>query len=199
MSLGLRQWPNTASRAARKLVSSVIASQSTPITTQQLYKLVVQEEYKAAGRTPPHIGHAQNTSTKPPHPSNIIRSMSYMKNVVLQDLLERKEVQKVHTIRTLSKEEIEMRLKSMTKAARRNAEVATTADTWLWKPRTPPAKVEPKPPKPRFGIEVGVEEDWSHLNKRRQRAREASVARDVAWVRQLESARKEGQSATVST
>lgn len=115
-----------------------------------------------------------------------------MKNVVLADLLQRKEVEKVHSIRKLSDEEIDMRLKVMTKAARRSAEVASTTNTWVWQQRNPPApRVDPLP-QHRFGLEVGVGQDFSHLNKRRLRARVNSVARDVRWVRQLERARKDG-------
>jgi hypothetical protein len=40
-----------------------------------------------------------------------------------------------------------------------------------------------------FGAEVGVGEDWSHLNKRRRRAREGKVSRDARWTRRLEMAR----------
>lgn len=40
-----------------------------------------------------------------------------------------------------------------------------------------------------FGAEVGVGEDWSHLNKRRRRAREEKVARDVKWLEKLQTAR----------
>jgi hypothetical protein len=40
-----------------------------------------------------------------------------------------------------------------------------------------------------FGAEVGVGEDWSHLNKRRRRAREEKVARDVQWIEKLQRAR----------
>lgn len=51
------------------------------------------------------------------------------------------------------------------------------------------------PPKPKkeykvFGTEVGVGEDWSHLNKRRRRAREGKVERDVAWLKDLQVLRK---------
>ena len=40
-----------------------------------------------------------------------------------------------------------------------------------------------------LGAEVGVGEDWSHLNKRRRRVREEKVARDFQWVEKLQSAR----------
>ena len=117
---------------------------------------------------------------------------SYLKRVVLPDLLQRKEVEKVHTVRNLSQEEIDLRLKSMTKAARRSAELVTTADTWVWQRRIPPTPTQPKPAPALFGLEVGRGADWSHLNKRRQRSRLESVARDMAWVRKLQRARSEG-------
>jgi len=40
-----------------------------------------------------------------------------------------------------------------------------------------------------FGAEVGVGEDLSHLNKRRRRAREEKIARDVQWMEKVQSAR----------
>ena len=57
---------------------------------------------------------------------------------------------------------------------------------WVWKPidksklPLPPA---PKPPRKVFGTEVGVGEDWSHLSKRRGRARVGKVRRDVSAMR----------------
>jgi hypothetical protein len=79
----------------------------------------------------------------------------------------------------------------VTRKAKGNA-LSTTMDVWLWRMRennqvVPKPKEEPKV----FGEEVGVGEDWSHLNKRRQRAREKKVARDVAWLREMEALRAE--------
>jgi hypothetical protein len=39
-----------------------------------------------------------------------------------------------------------------------------------------------------FGVEVGVGEDRSHLNKRWRRAWEEKVARDVKWLEKLQCA-----------
>jgi hypothetical protein len=82
----------------------------------------------------------------------------------------------------------------MSKAARKakGESMATTTDVWLWRildeKQVPPKReVEPTV----FGEEVGVGEDWSHLNKRRQRARDEKIARDVAWLREVESVRAE--------
>lgn len=104
------------------------------------------------------------------------------------------EVEKVRTARTLSDEEIQHRLATMSKSARKakGDSLPTTTDVWLWRARArPPPPPEPKKPKPTFGAEVGVGEDWSHLNKRRQRAREGKVARDVTWLRDLQNIRRE--------
>lgn len=82
----------------------------------------------------------------------------------------------------------------MSKSARKAKEFSlpTTTSVWLWKLRAPP----PPPPEPKkekvvFGAEVGVGEDWSHLNKRRQRAREEKVASDVDWLKDLVNIRRE--------
>lgn len=105
-----------------------------------------------------------------------------------------KEVEKFHTTRTLSDEEIRHRLATMSKSARKAKEssMTTTGEVWLWRLKErPPPPPEPKKAKPVFGAEVGVGEDWSHLNKRRQRAREGKVARDVTWLKDLEKIRRE--------
>lgn len=104
------------------------------------------------------------------------------------------EIEKFHASKTLSDDDIQHRLATMSKSARKakGNSLPTTTDVWLWKmkqrPSPPP---EPKVAKPVFGAEVGVGEDWSHLNKRRQRAREEKVARDVTWLRDLVTIRRE--------
>lgn len=104
------------------------------------------------------------------------------------------EIEKFHTSKTLSDDEIQHRLAAMSKSARKNKanSLPTTTGVWLWRvKRRPSPPPEPKIAKPPFGTEVGVGEDWSHLNKRRQRAREEKVARDVTWLRDLASIRRE--------
>ena len=104
------------------------------------------------------------------------------------------EIDKCHTVRTLSNQEIQHRLASMSKSARRakGDSLPTTSSVWLWKIKErPPPAPEPKKEKVVFGAEVGVGEDWSHLNKRRQRAREGKVARDVDWLKDLANIRQE--------
>jgi hypothetical protein len=68
----------------------------------------------------------------------------------------------------------------MTKASRK-AQSALLAGSWAWRiPAVQPA-VQPiiQPENSQIGADVGVGEDWSHLNKRRRRARVGKVARDL--------------------
>jgi hypothetical protein len=119
----------------------------------------------------------------------------YLKTIVLPHMRDNiQEIEKFHAARTLSDEEMQHRLATMSKSARKAKGdlLPTTTDVWLWRARArPPPPPEPKKEKPVFGAAVGVGEDWSHLNKRRQRAREGKVARDVAWLRDLENIRRE--------
>ena len=119
---------------------------------------------------------------------------------MLPDLLQRKEVGLVHSQRTLTQDEINARLASMTKAQRARAGTLSTAtiSSWLWQARdyTPPPVVV-KEEKATFGTEVGVGEDWSHLNRRRRRAREMKVKRDVKWMRKLQHAKETAEEVVV--
>ncbi len=66
--------------------------------------------------------------------------------------------------------------------------------TWMWqlvdKSAKPVRESKDEGAKVAFGAEVGVGEDWSHLNRRRRRVREEKVARDVKWMRKVERARE---------
>ncbi len=65
--------------------------------------------------------------------------------------------------------------------------------TWTWQlvgKSTKPVRLsKDEGAKVAFGVEVGVGADWSHLNRRRRRARGEKVARDVSWMRKVQSAR----------
>jgi hypothetical protein len=85
---------------------------------------------------------------------------------------------------------------TMSKAHAKKTSVAALShpvSTWMWqlvdKSRLKSSLEGTKKDEEVFGAKVGVGEDWSHLNKRRRRAREEKVARDVKWIEKLESAR----------
>lgn len=122
--------------------------------------------------------------------------LSYLKSAVLPALAYNNVIQKVHTSVTLTPEELEARLQNLDKSARRTANLQSIQEVFAWRPKVQQAPPKPKPEPEVFGKEVGVGEDWSHLNKRRRRAREASVARDVKWLRELEKVREEALQAS---
>jgi hypothetical protein len=114
----------------------------------------------------------------------------------LEDLVRTRNIKKVHIKRVLSPAEIEQRMATMSKAQAKKTSVAALSQpvsTWMWqlvdKPKESSLEKKDKDEEV-FGAEVGVGEDWGHLNKRRRRAREGKVARDVQWVEKLESARR---------
>ena len=104
--------------------------------------------------------------------------------------MQKDEITKVHMKSVMSQEEINASLSSLSNAARKTAAERTSKDIWAFRPKTIPAPPKPEPIVKVFGEAVGVGEDWSHLSRRRRRAREASVNRDVKWLKQLERVRK---------
>jgi hypothetical protein len=124
-----------------------------------------------------------------------VLALRYLKTVVLPHMRDNtQEIEKFHSVQTMSEDDIERRLASLTKSARKakGNTLPTTGDVWLWRTRTRP----PLPPGPEketctFGAEVGVGEDQSHLNKRRQRAREEKVTRDLGWLQEVMNIRRE--------
>jgi hypothetical protein len=131
-----------------------------------------------------------------------LRNASYLKRTILEDLVRTRDVNKVHIKRVLSPEEVEQRRATMSKAQLKKASSSVVAlsqpvSTWMWhlvdKKRTEKAGEgkEEEEGTAAFGAEVGVGEDWGHLNKRRRRAREEKVKRDVKWMAKLRRVRTE--------
>ncbi|KAI0065031.1 hypothetical protein BV25DRAFT_1822133 [Artomyces pyxidatus] len=183
----------TTTSQARDVVRNIIRSSATPLSTRDIFKQAVQQATGSSASRSTRANPVANDPHEPPYPDHAIRSMTYLKTIVLPELLGRKEIEKIHMQRTLSAEEIERRRASMTKAAQRAHanDPAKTIDSWVWKarefvPKAPVVKQE----EPVFGVEVGVGEDWGHLNRRRRRAREMSVKRDVKWMRKLQRAKQ---------
>ncbi|KAF8551425.1 hypothetical protein OG21DRAFT_1499127 [Imleria badia] len=140
----LYQWPRHCTPKARETVLNIINSSKTPLATKDIYKLAVKPT---------------RVSTPAPHAGEEIRSMRFLKTVVLRDLAAQNRVEKVRT------------------------QGAFTA--WLWRPKQAPLTSTTKstaatPTATELTpAAVGVGEDWSHLNKRRQRTRKMKVERDL--------------------
>ncbi|TFK41688.1 hypothetical protein BDQ12DRAFT_678344, partial [Crucibulum laeve] len=164
----------TALKEGLRIVKTVVATNpsSSGLTTAEIYKLAIQQRPSASFQPwsvpppPSKITYGKGGDQRidgplPPHLEHPIRSMAYLKNTVLP-VLEGNVIQKVEM-------------------ARKKGATSTTS-VWKWKAvdkSTLPKPRIPQPPKKIFGSEVGVGEDWSHLNKRRRRARYGKVRRDV--------------------
>jgi hypothetical protein len=112
----------------------------------------------------------------------------------LEDLVRTQDIKKVHIKRVLSPAEIEQRMATMSKAHAKKTSVAAMSQpvsTWMWEVVDKSTLEGTKKDEDEnvFGAEVGVGEDWGHLNKRRRRARKERVERDVKWVKKLQRAR----------
>ena len=112
---------------------------------------------------------------------------------MLEDLIRTRDIKKVHIKRVLSPTEIEQRKATMSKAQLKKTSAASLSQplsTWVWQlvDKTTSSSKEGDKDAGKddvFGAEVGVGEDWGHLNKRRRRTREEQVQRDVKWVQKL--------------
>lgn len=126
-------------------------------------------------------------------------SASFLKNSVLPILEGNKELEVVRTTRipfnpaSVQRAGVKRKTKQETSKAA-SAAAPAPITVWVWKTvdksKIPPPPV-PKPPPKVFGTEVGVGEDWSHLSKRRQRARIGKVRRDVRAMKLAILKRKE--------
>lgn len=214
---------HTPTKQAIELVSNIVRTNNAGLTTKEIFKLVTKHESRAAPAPPrvtakppskeamKQPGFQAKKIVPPAVPQRVVPSMRfvqsvtrysrvfspycyrYLKEVVLPHMTRIRGVEKFHAQRSLSQQEIDKRLASMTKAARKAKadSLPTVSAVWLWRLR----EVKQNPPNPKtapkvFGAEVGVGEDWSHLSKRRRRAREGKVERDVAWLRDLEALRR---------
>ncbi|KAH9896653.1 hypothetical protein C8Q73DRAFT_642221 [Cubamyces lactineus] len=161
-----------ASVEARQLVLSLLKEEKQPLTVQEIYNL------------------SQKRNLQTPDGSPIFPSMRYLKKVVLPELADAGKLQKVHERLKLTEEQLKALRERMGKSTYGLTGVPSSVELWRWQIKEPETK-EPEPVKQVFGKEVGVGADWSHLNKRRQRAREEKVKKDVQWLKELERARNE--------
>ena len=119
----------------------------------------------------------------------------YLKKVVLPALVRSKLAEKVHIKRTLSAEEMEHNLKSMSKVRRaRGDQLSSTVDNWLWKAaeESPQAAIM-EDNSGKSGEKVHMGRIWDQLNDRRARVREEKVEREGKWVQKLQRAKEEGK------
>ena len=172
----LYQWPRHCTPKARETVLNIINSAKTPMATKDIYKLAVKPVH---AKTPgPHAGEEirsmrfslfSSSRACKTQKNNCVPDR-FLKTVVLRDLAAQNRVEKVRT------------------------QAAFTA--WLWRPKQAPPVSTPKPAAAipdaaqLTPAAVGVGEDWSHLNKRRQRARKLKVAMDLRRMLEVQKMQK---------
>jgi hypothetical protein len=208
----LLAWPKQASKEARDVVLGVIKSHNAPISTRDILKLAVNAPAPPMEEPlTPWARYLKNTIPAPPYPHHPVRSLrcvfpllvvsyqhvhhtrSYLKRTILEDLIRTRDIKKVHIKRVLSHEEIEQRLATMSKKHVKKmaaSNLSQPVSTWAWQlvDKSKGSSLEDKNEEV-FGAEVGVGEDWSHLNKRRGRVRKEKVSRDAEWFERLRRAR----------
>jgi len=173
----LLTFPKQASSEARKIVLDVIKAHKEPLSTRDVFNLAVKVPAEPIGEPlTTWSSYLKNSITRPSHPDHPVRSLSYLKRTILDDLVRTRDVQKVHIKQVLSPAEIEERLATMSKKHAKKASVTMGSEpvsTWVWQLADKSTIVDKKKEKEKgvFGREVGAGKVWGHLNKRRGRAR----------------------------
>ena len=115
--------------------------------------------------------------------------MSFLKDHILPVLEHKGEFRKSRITRTIEQRQAApsqssgkgKRKDTSASSSSPSGTVTTTSiDAWVWRPFEGPRRIPDKalqwPKNKPLGADVGMGEDWSHLNKRRQRARTRKVA-----------------------
>ncbi|KAF5364782.1 hypothetical protein D9758_009346 [Tetrapyrgos nigripes] len=199
----------TAIREGLRMARKVFANEhlsATGLTTSELYQLMLKEKPVEEFR-PYDVkknvlgahwklsapGSKKTVPPLPPHPEHPIRSMSFLKQQVLPIMEGNKEIRLATATRipTIVVEDVregqsKNKGKSKPAASVAAAEAPSPVLVRLWKPITQPI---PKMQDPNFGKdlkpeghEVGVGEDWGHLNKRRKRKRLVMVKKEYRFL-----------------
>ncbi|TFY82144.1 hypothetical protein EWM64_g1872 [Hericium alpestre] len=192
--MNLYPYMRQATSEARAIVRSIISSSPTPLSTRDIFSAAVKIPAKSASTK--NSKFITDKMALAPYPDHPIRSMGYLKHTVLPDLAAAKEIEKVHVKLDGSHAEAEQQPAPTSKSSAKHATHAPSraaGDAWLWKLKTsqPPPSKAPKPEDPLVEA-AGVNEDYGHLNKRRQRARKEKVRNDFSWMKEVRKAKSEG-------
>ncbi|KAF9482720.1 hypothetical protein BDN70DRAFT_874741 [Pholiota conissans] len=193
-----------AARAAGiDIVRNIFRTQQFPdgVSTKQLYKLAVQEPAppgfepyplpRPPARAVPKTRHGKSKiivpearDLYPSHPDHPIRSIRFLKAEILASMKASSE------IGTFRQPKAAARLAAEEASATTEKEkkkLAASQMEFVWKP-LPPKQAPPPPQKKEvFGVEVGVGADYSHLNKRRQRARVEKISLAVQKMKDIQN------------
>ncbi|QRW15081.1 hypothetical protein RhiLY_14080 [Ceratobasidium sp. AG-Ba] len=210
---------------ARNIVRKLLADGQN-LRIQEIYKRGLEQFPATPFPQPPPPkrfngkgGVLKPAPPQPPHPQHPFRSKSYLKDVVLPDLIASNEVEKFHTM--LDEAEESLTKKRITKS--KQAIKTGGQDIWLWRltglqkeaGKNPKLEDEPQVTEPgwyqdnsiypRPKIEKARSErdpygagPLDHLNKRRRNARPLKQELEKEWMKSIAIARAEGNRAEPS-
>ncbi|GJJ08492.1 hypothetical protein Clacol_002710 [Clathrus columnatus] len=225
----LALWSRSSTPRTREIVLEVLKkTYPVPIHTRELFQRIREEYPDEKPQLPspdlPLVQIRRVTTPSPetgtstiPFPDHLIRSAKYLREIVMGDMVHRKQVQKVHSMRVPTPEELAQKTskKKNKKSKNSNASSVTInvkgmVDEWGWVLRTPEEAEKMKQEEKRIKnalegqklLDVKqLEKDkrvrflelWGHLNVRRQRARAEKLEREEKKTIELEKLREEGR------
>jgi len=152
-----------AQREALRIVRCVIDESLGPngLTTAEVFRLASRKPPSSTFEVP---SHPKNEGPAPLNLGHPVRSVRYLKKTLLPIL----EGNRVIRMKQIARAPSPPTSQSSDKVK----VAASSPKTWAWIPVDPNTVPKPKIPEPPIGTAVGMgEEDWSHLNSRRRRAR----------------------------
>ncbi|KAJ7098354.1 hypothetical protein C8R44DRAFT_888977 [Mycena epipterygia] len=183
-----------AVREGLKIVRKVIARDAkTGLTSAEVYRLAIKEppppSYAAEIKSsedvsPPEIkygkaGRRRIPGPTPPHPRHPIRSLSFLKHVILPMMKGEMSVQKFREKRLVVQTKAKSQPARGSKQQQQQQQQQVTTDTsavpvetivYLWRARKPPPRVEkPAPPRPPNVY------DYSHMKASKRKAHKARI------------------------
>ncbi|KAJ2919014.1 hypothetical protein MD484_g1440, partial [Candolleomyces efflorescens] len=141
--------------------------------THEIYSLALKEKAPEGFES---VVMTHNGQAKPPHLEHPVRSKNFLKEI-LAHMRGYKDVKTVREVR-------ETTPSSSSSSRHQHA-------TFVWKLVDKSKLPRPRPPIVRpasLGVPLGIHEDFSHLNKRRQRSRQEKIVRDILKLKEQRKA-----------
>lgn len=171
----LKHWVNYSTPEARQIVRNILATAPNTdigLDAHEIYERAFDEYPDAATATPPpkstvlgnhaRLRRPKKPMPEPPRREHPVRSMRYLKRVILEEMAEAKEIEKVHIKRGTMTEDGKRELSVRSKVVGRTDAVgeAPTANSWKWRLLPPDASRKiryPVPPIHKFLKNPGEE------------------------------------------
>ncbi|KIJ51283.1 hypothetical protein M422DRAFT_26696 [Sphaerobolus stellatus SS14] len=211
------------SARGREIVLDILKSAPKPLLIRDIFQQVHAKFPDAKTDVKLQEGHVVNafrnsgrnpfeSKFPPPFPDHPIRSVKYLRSIILPDLQKKHLATKVHAPREPTPQELEIKKQKKTKKSAVKVVINRKGlvDEWRWtldQPKTQKEIIHDvlriekakegqerwKKKKLEKAKKVAFLEEWGHLNVRRQRARPKKLARTEALAAIVAEAREEGR------